>query len=131
MTGLHHPIKLNIHPAEPLWKRAPTQDPNGQPLCDFMMLVPRFSRWPEARQASAIRAIEGELERFSNYIVFADFNIKINLLWISFRPDSGVMMAFVEALQQQLPEAVLIANKAEVVMGANAAKEAKPQARLR
>ncbi len=109
----------------------PTQDPNGQPLCDFMMLVPRFSRWPEVKQALAIRAIEGELERFSKHIVFADFNIKINILWVSLRPENGVMMAFVGALQQQLPEAVLIASKAEMMMGGNAAKEAKQQARLR
>ncbi len=129
MAGCNDPIKLNFCPAGPLWGRVPTQDQAGQPLADFMVLIPRFNGWPKAKQARAIKAIEDGLTRFDRQIVFADFNIKINLLWVSLRPEKGVMMAFIKALQVQVPEAVLIANEAEMVVG-EAVTVPKKQPRL-
>lgn len=130
MTKAKTPSKLNLEPAGPLWQRVPTKDEEGRPLGDFMMLIPRFNRWPQVKQASALQAIEAELNRFSERVVFADFNTKLNLLWISMRPEKGVMMALVCALQKELPEAVLIASKAEMMMGASA-RPMNSQARLR
>jgi len=123
------PTKLNLKPAGPLWQRVPTKDAKGRPLGDFMMLIPRFNRWPSIKQTSAIQAIEQELARFSERVVFADFNTKLNLLWISLRPEKGVMMALAGAVQARVPEAVLIASHAEVMVGAG--KPSKDQARLR
>ncbi len=131
MTKLHQSIKLNLQPAEPLWQRVPTQDRQGQSLGDFMMLIPHFNAWSSIKQELAIVAIESELKRFSKQIVFADFNMKINILWISLRPQSGVMLAFVEALQQLLPEARLIASRAEIMMGVGSTRALKKQAKLR
>ena len=129
MKPLISSVVANAEPGGPLWLRAPTKDEEGRPLSDFMMLVKGFNRWPQARQEQVFQLISTELARFADSVVFADLNTKINLLWISHRPGKGFALTLANALHAKVPEAVLIANKAEMMMGAGAGSTAQGQQR--
>jgi hypothetical protein len=101
-----------------MWQRVPTEDDQGRPLNDFMMLIPKLRHWPAARRQTALQALQQVFSEFDQVVVFADLNLKLNLLWISMRPQSGGCIGLAAAIQQRLPEAVLVANQAEVILGA-------------
>lgn len=96
-------------PGVPLWQIAPTRDSDGRLLTDFMMLIPHL------RDKSGV-----EIERTSDRIhdilarhrevVFADLNLKLNLLWISLRPRQGAISEISAAIRIWVPEAVLVAH---------------------
>lgn len=104
-------------PGEPLWSRAPTRDSNGELLNDFMMLIPRFSKWSELRRQNAIQALERVFEDHGDVVVFADLNIKLNLLWVSLKTGGAGCLELSAAVREQIPEAVLVASHAEVLVG--------------
>ncbi|OOZ36091.1 hypothetical protein [Solemya velesiana gill symbiont] len=107
-----------ISPAEPLWQRVPTRDADGRALFDFMMLIPRLRSAPEQRRNEVLEALQQVFDGFGDEVVFADLNLKTNLLWVSHKPRKGAMLELAEAVIAKVPEAVLIANKAEAQMGA-------------
>jgi len=45
--------------------------------------------------------------------VFADLNLKLNLLWISLRPRQGAIAEISAAIRIWVPEAMLVAHHAE------------------
>ncbi len=98
-----------IRPGEPLWKIAPTHDENGTALCDFMMLMPKL----KSRQAEYIQHTQSHLAAvLSCYpeVVFANLDMRLNLLWVSHRHRRGLMGEMVTAIRLQVPEAVLVAH---------------------
>ncbi|MGE5027674.1 MAG: hypothetical protein ACM3JK_04305 [Betaproteobacteria bacterium] len=99
-------------PGLPLWQVAPTRDVAGRRLTDFMMLIPRLhSRTPlEIERAS--RDIQAVLALHQD-VVFADLNLKLNLLWVSLRPRPGAISELAAAIRLRVPEAVLVAHYAE------------------
>ena len=46
-------------------------------------------------------------------VVFADLNLKLNLLWVSLRPRPGAISELVAAIRLRVPEALLVAHYAE------------------
>ena len=102
----------------PLWQRVPTRDAEGRPLNDFMMLIPRLRGRPEHQRHSVLQALQQVFVEFEEVVVFADLNLQLNLLWISMRPQPGGCLGLAAAIQQRVPEAVLVANQAEVMLGA-------------
>ncbi|HHZ88120.1 MAG TPA: hypothetical protein EYN73_08640 [Chromatiaceae bacterium] len=106
-----------LSPAEPLWKRVPTRDDDGRPVSDFMMLIPKFRSWPQERAERAVLEIQTVFEQFSQVVVFADLNLKLNLLWVSVKSIPGIQLQVVHAVRQRVPEAVLIGNQAELILG--------------
>lgn len=110
-------LHRKLLPGEPMWRRVPTRDDQGRSLHDFMMLIPRVSRWPELRREQALRALSRVVDEFDEQVVFADLNLKLNLLWISMRPGAGGCAPLVAAIRAQVPEAVLVANQYEVMLG--------------
>ncbi|HIB85064.1 MAG TPA: hypothetical protein EYN26_02180 [Chromatiales bacterium] len=106
-----------LSPAEPLWKRVPTRDDEGRPVSDFMMLIPKFRSWPQERAERAVLEIQTVFEQFSQVVVFADLNLKLNLLWVSVKSIPGIQLQVVHAVRQRVPEAVLIGNQAELILG--------------
>lgn len=98
---------------EPLWKRAPKRDAAGVPYTDFMMLAPGLKLRPEHEIASIVRRVQRVLESFACWVVFADFNLKINVLWVSLRHRPGVISEIVAALRAQAPEFKLVAHTPE------------------
>lgn len=98
---------------EPLWKLAPKRDANGHPYVDFMMLAPGLKKWPPHEIEVMMRVIQSVLERFQEWVVFADFNLKINVLWVSLKYQPGVMSEIVAALRLKAPIFKLVAHNPE------------------
>jgi len=96
--------------AEPLRKRAPTHDEHGRALSDFMMLVPGLREKPKHLVDAAIRDMHIALTHFSDVVVFAEFNLRLNLLWVSIRPVHGIRFRIADAIQQLVPEARLVSH---------------------
>ncbi len=99
-------------PGLPLWQVAPTRDGAGRRLTDFMMLIPRLRSRPRAEIEQASRDIQAVLALHQD-VVFADLNLKLNLLWVSLRPRPGAISELVAAIRLRVPEAVLVAHYAE------------------
>jgi hypothetical protein len=96
--------------AEPLRKRAPTHDENGRPLCDFMMLIPGLRDKPKHLVDTTIQNVHIVLTQFRSAVVFAEFNLKLNLLWVSIRPINGIRFVIASAIQEHVPEAKLVSH---------------------
>jgi len=96
--------------AEPLRKRAPSHDEHGRPLCDFMMIIPGLRDKPKFMINNTIQDVHSVLTHFSHAVVFAEFNLKLNLLWVSIRSIQGVRLEIAGAIQEQVPGAKLVAH---------------------
>ena len=96
-----------LDPAEPLWKRAPTYH-DGAPVSDFMMIIPGLRNKPRAVIQRTIDAIQSVLQLYGKVVVFADLNMKINLLWVSVKPVPGICLELPAAIQLKVPEARLV-----------------------
>jgi hypothetical protein len=115
-------MKMRIHtsaplaavpaPALPLWQLAPTHDTSGHLLTDFMMLIPRLRSRPAFEIERASRDIQAVLALHQD-VVFADLNLKLNLLWVSLRPRQGAISELAAAIRLRVPEAVLVAHHAD------------------
>ncbi len=96
--------------SEPLRKRAPVLDENGRPLSDFMVLIPGLRKKPQIRIQQTMRDIHCILSRFGDTVVFAELNLKLNLLWVSIRPVAGIRFEITEALRLSIPDARLVSH---------------------
>ncbi|MEN8108514.1 MAG: hypothetical protein ABFS22_10980 [Pseudomonadota bacterium] len=104
-------LSINFEDAsEPLSKRAPLYDENGKSLSDFMVLVPGLKEKPQNLINNTINEIHLVLSRFQDVVVFAEFNIKLNLLWVSIRPLPGIRFEIAGAIQERVPEARLVSH---------------------
>jgi hypothetical protein len=104
-------LSVSLHDAaEPLMKRAPSHDEKGRPLCDFMMLVPGLRKKPQPLINKAVADIQLVLSQFSHAVVFAELNLKLNLLWVSIRPIQGIRFEIAGAIQERVPEAKLVSH---------------------
>jgi hypothetical protein len=94
----------------PLWQRVPKRDADGRPYIDFMMVAPRLNRRPPHEQESVAVLLRGVLAGYADRVVFADLNLKINVLWVSLEYRPGLMSELVAALRIKLPEFHLVAH---------------------
>lgn len=101
---------LAIDPIVPLYQRAPNQDEHGKALTDFMMVIPRLRHQPPRHIQTTIGRIETVLTRYSESVVFADLNLKINVLFVVTRPVAGICLELPVALNEAVPEALLVAQ---------------------
>jgi len=106
------PCSLEIAPSEPLYKRLPYADENGKPLTDFMMIIPKLRSRPQHLIQETIGKIERVLERYSHVVVFADLNLKLNVLCVSVRPTPGLCWNLPAEINNEIPEALLVAQPA-------------------
>lgn len=104
-----HAMATPCEPGLPLWQRAPTRDSEGARLTDFMMLIPRLSRQPAGEIESVSRIIHTVLGLHKE-VVFADLNLKLNLLWVSLRPRQGAIIEIAAAIRTLVPCAILVAQ---------------------
>jgi hypothetical protein len=113
---IHASTTLTIGPESgpglPLWQLAPTRDSAGRRLTDFMMLIPRLRSRSPSHIDRASRDIQSVLALHQD-VVFADLNLKLNLLWVSLRPSPGAISELVAAIRLRVPEAVLVAHYSE------------------
>ncbi len=105
---------MELLPVEPLWKRVPTKGDDGRPLSDFMMLIPGLKKRPILEIEMVLDSIQQTLRCYRHAVVFADLNLKLNLLWISVKPIPGICLEIATAVNAGVPEAKLVANRAEV-----------------
>jgi hypothetical protein len=105
-------IGSGTQPGLPLWQVAPTRDSAGKRLTDFMMLIPRLRNRSQGEIELASREIQAVLALHRD-VVFADLNLKLNLLWVSLRPSPGAISELAAAIRLRVPEAVLVAHYAE------------------
>lgn len=98
-------------PAEPLWKRAPSRDEQGRPLSDFMMIVPRLSTQSPDHIQRTLHSIEKVLIAYRHAVIFADMNLRLNILWVTVKPIPGVCLELATAVKLCVPEALLVAHK--------------------
>ncbi len=94
---------------EPLYKRAPAQDENGKPYADFMMLIPKLNKATMPELKAKMAGLQAVLVNYSE-VVFADLNLKLNILWISFKPKIGLIEQIAVDIQTRVPEAKLISG---------------------
>lgn len=99
-----------MHPSEPLWKRAPTRDEDGRPLPDFMMLIPGLKHKCNNTIAEIVSKLEAVLMHYREYIVFADLNMKINALWVTLKPGVALTAEIAAMIHHHVPEAKLVAQ---------------------
>jgi hypothetical protein len=104
-------LSEGMSPGVPLWQLAPTRDVNGHLLTDFMMLIPRLRTRPVREIERASREIQAVLALHPD-VVFADLNLKLNLLWVSLHPRQGAISELAAAIRLRIPEAVLVAHYA-------------------
>lgn len=108
MLPIRARISLLNH--QPLYRRVPTRDAQGNLLTDFMMLLPGLRERPEAQLRERLARIQAVMEQFRE-VVFVDLNLRLNLLWVSVRPRPGIILNISCALKCDLPEALLIAQR--------------------
>jgi hypothetical protein len=99
---------IGLDPAEPLWKRVPTHDDSGGLLSDFMMIIPKLRSRPQQRLHRTIAEIQRVLDAYHKAVVFADLNLKLNVLWVSVRPIPGICLELPAAIKMRVPEAMLV-----------------------
>jgi hypothetical protein len=103
-------LSINITPAEPLWKLAPTKDEDGGPVSDLLMIIPKLKSRPEETIKDTLANIEFALKQFKNEILFANVDMKLNTLWVSFKAVPGVYGDIVSTLRINVPEAVIVGD---------------------
>jgi len=107
--------RVALHPAEPLHRRAPKRDASGSAYGDFMMLIPGLRARPRHVIEATVRELELALARLGPLVVFADFNLKLNLLWVTVVPGRDIGLRVAAAIHARVPEAKLVAAQVEYV----------------
>lgn len=113
-------VSSGLEPGTPLWKRVPSRGADGRLLSDFMMLIPGLGRRSEHRLRSILGELHAVLDHYREQMVFADLNLKLNVLWVSIKPLPGLNLELAAAIKQRVPEAMLVANKAEALLSERA-----------
>lgn len=99
-----------LHASGPLYERLPTRDENGHLLSDFMMLFPGLRERPSGERRERVARVNTILKGFPE-VVFADINLKLNLLWVSVRARPGVILDIACCVKFHMPEALLVASR--------------------
>lgn len=102
---------LEITPNTPLWQRVPTKDESGKYLGDFMMIIPKLKTVSADQQSQVLDKLNAVLHRYQDSVVFADLNLKMNLLWVSVKPMNGIIIEISTAIIEAVPEAKLISDR--------------------
>jgi hypothetical protein len=103
-------VSISISPAEPLWKLAPTRDENGGPVSDLLMIIPKLKTKPEQTIKDTLANIDCALKQYGDHILFANLDMKLNTLWVSFKAVPGIYSEIVATLKISVPEAVLVGD---------------------
>jgi hypothetical protein len=102
-------------PAEPLHRRAPKRDADGRAYGDFMLLIPGLRARPRHLVEHTLRELESSLAALADLVVFAEFNLRLNLLWVTVVPGRDVGLRVAAAIQARVPEAKLVAAQLDYV----------------
>ena len=96
-----------MEPGTPLWQVVPTRGADGRSLADFMILIPRLNKCPQHIIDITLLNLQKALEPCPD-IVFVNFNLKINVLWVSLNCRHGLILELVDLIQRRVPQAKLV-----------------------
>lgn len=99
-----------IEPAEPLYKRVPSHDEHGRTLTDFMVLLPGLRDRPQVSIEELVGQIQLIFAQHADHVRFAELNIRLNLLWVSVKPVTGMRFEIAAALRAIFPDARLVCH---------------------
>ncbi|MFP3874890.1 MAG: hypothetical protein ACLFQT_11085 [Thiohalophilus sp.] len=100
-----------LEPAEPLYARVPIRDESGQYLTDFMMIIPGLRQRSARIRQEVIGRIDHVLQLYRRTVVFADFNMKTSVLWVSVKPVPGICLELPAVIKFHVPEALLVSHR--------------------
>lgn len=100
-----------LEPAEPLYARVPIRDETGQYLSDFMMIIPGLRKRSVNIRQEIISRIDHVLHLYRRTVVFADLNLKTNVLWVSVKPVPGICLELPAVIKFHVPEALLVSHR--------------------
>ncbi len=103
-------VYRDILPAEPLRKRVPERDADGQALADIMVLIPGLRELPQHLLQAAVARIQTVCACYAHAVAFAELNLRLNLLFVSVKPITGIRNEIFDALRGFLPEARLVSH---------------------
>ncbi len=112
IVGKQYLPKAGVAPSEPLHKRVPTRDESGNRLTDFMMFIPKLKTWSPEKLKSTVIELQKVFKIYEDVIVFADLNLKINVLWVSVKAVPGITVEIPSAIHALIPEAKLVGDYA-------------------
>ena len=92
----------------PLWQIVPTRGADGRALADFMMLIPKLNKCSQPVIDITLLNLQQALQPCPD-VVFVNFNMKLNLLWVSVNCRNGLILELVTAIQKRVPGAMLVA----------------------
>lgn len=101
--------RIPLLPAEPLCRRVPARDAAGRAYGDFMMLIPGLRTQPPHVVQATLRELELALGGLAGMVVFADFNLRLNLLWVTVAPGRDIAPRVAAAIQARVPQAKRVA----------------------
>ena len=102
---------LELSPSTPLWQRVPSNVESGKYLGDFMMVIPKLKTASSEHRKRTLDSLNAVLHRYQDKVVFADLNLKMNLLWVSVKPVKGIIVEISTAIIESVPEAKLISDR--------------------
>lgn len=103
-------LSMDLTPAEPLWKVAPTRDEDGNRSSDLLMIIPKLKTRPKHYIQNTLSEIEIALKYYKHLILFANVNLKLNTLWVSFKSQPGLFTEITTSLKLHVPEAVVVGD---------------------
>jgi len=98
---------IEMEPGTPLWQVVPTRGADGRSLADFMMLIPHLNKCPQHIIDITLCNLQIALKPYTD-VVFVNFNLKINVLWVSLNCRDGLILEMVDSIQSLVPEAKLV-----------------------
>ena len=102
-----HSGAISLELDQPLHQRVPTRDEDGNKLSDCMLIIPGLRDLPRHLALEKVALMQAVLVQFSD-VVFADLNVRLNLLWVSFRPRRGIILEIMSAMNAAIPESVMV-----------------------
>jgi len=79
-----------------------------------MMLAPGLNKRPLPEVQAVMAIVHSVLNHYAHWVLFANFNLKLNLLWVSLRQQPGAMSEIASVLHAKLPMLKLVGHHTEV-----------------
>lgn len=76
-----------------------------------MMIIPGLKHKPHHAIKSVTYEIEKVLRFYKEFVVFADLNLHLNVLWVSVQPRPGICLEVAAAIHHLVPEAKVVGHK--------------------
>ena len=75
-----------------------------------MMIIPGLKQETPQAIKQVIDEIQVVLNFYQRSVVFADLNLKLNVLWVSVQPVAGICLEVAAAIHHRVPQAKLVAS---------------------